>query len=69
MILTSQTAKDKDAIINKGLDYYNPDEQISDINFFVKRKRMTVEEGEYLLAKIENQIAERDNITLRRIKK
>ena len=60
MILTSQIAKDKEAIINKGLDYYNPAEQIADIEFFVKRKRMTVEEGEYLKNKIEQQILERD---------
>nr|WP_195365953.1 hypothetical protein [[Eubacterium] tenue] len=66
MILTSQIAKDKELIINKGLDYYDPSEQIADIQFFVKRKRMTVEEGEYLKNKIEQQILERDQATLRK---
>ncbi|WP_270647496.1 hypothetical protein [Paeniclostridium hominis] len=66
MVLTSPIAKDKELIINKGLDYYDPSEQIADIQFFVKRKRMTVEEGEYLKNKIEQQILERDQATLRK---
>lgn len=66
MILTSQCAKDKLAIINKGLDYYDPDKQRADIEFFRSRKRMANEEADYLLGLIEMQIQERDNEILGR---
>ncbi|MGL5647431.1 MAG: hypothetical protein ACRDDY_06235 [Clostridium sp.] len=62
--LKSQCAIDKNAIINKGLTYYTPDVQIADIEFFRKRKRMTNEEADFLLDKIEKQIQDRDNAIL-----
>lgn len=65
--LVSQTAKDKNSIINKGLDYYTPSKQQADIEFFMSRNRMTIPEGEFLLNKIEKQILERDKEQLLRM--
>ncbi|MGL5568868.1 MAG: hypothetical protein ACRDB9_06485 [Cetobacterium sp.] len=62
--LTSPAAIDKNAVINKGLDYYDPDKQRADIEFFTARKRMTYPEGDFLLDKIEKQIQERDSAIL-----
>ena len=65
--LVSKPAKDKNAIINKGLDYYTPDIQRADIEFFMSRNRITRPEGEFLLNKIERQILDRDKELLSRM--
>ena len=57
MILTSKTAKDLEAIILKG--EYDADVMLADIDGFLRRKRVTTQEAEYLRDLVEEQMDKR----------
>lgn len=67
MILTNKTAKDLESVIKKGLDFYDADVMLSDIEGYRKRKRITNEEAEYLKGLVEAQLDDRLKINLSKI--
>ena len=67
MILTNKTAKDLESVIKKGLDFYDADIMLSDIEAYRKRNRITNEEAEYLKGLVEAQLDARLKFNLDKI--